>query len=90
MDFVLGLLRTQHWKKQVKFVPGDLVWILFPKERFPTQQKSKLMPRAESLFWVLEKVNDTAYKIDLPEDYNMSSMFHVRDLKPYLEDGVGA
>ena len=35
MDFVLCLLRTQQGKKQVKFVPDDLMWILLRKERFP-------------------------------------------------------
>ena len=77
-------------KKQDRFVPGDLVWIHLCKERFLAQKKSKLMPHADGPFQVLEKVNDNAYKLDLPKDYNMSSTFNLRDLTPYLEDSVAA
>ncbi|KAG8472929.1 hypothetical protein CXB51_035050 [Gossypium anomalum] len=38
-------------------------------------------------FQVLEKVNDNAYKLDLPGEYNMSATFNVSDLTPY-EDSV--
>ena len=33
-------------------------------------------------------MNDNAYKLDLPKGYNVSPTFNVRDLMPYLEDGV--
>jgi len=29
-------------------------------------------------------VNDNAYKVDLPGDYNVSITFNVKDLTPYL------
>ncbi|XP_042423751.1 uncharacterized protein LOC122011425, partial [Zingiber officinale] len=38
------------------------------KERFPTQRKSKLQPRGDGPLQVLERINDNAYKIDLPGD----------------------
>ena len=44
------------------------------------------MPRADGPFQVLEKVNENAYKIDLPGDFNVLATFNVRDLSPYLED----
>ena len=47
------------------------------------------MPRADGPFKVLEKVNDNAYKIDLPGDFNVSATFNVKDLSPYLEDNEG-
>jgi hypothetical protein len=34
----------------------------------------------------LDKVNDNAYKVDLPGDYNVSATFNVNDLTPYLDD----
>ena len=44
------------------------------------------MPRADGSFEVLAKVNDNAYKIDLPGEYGVSCTFNVADLKPYFED----
>lgn len=76
-------------KKQVRFVPGDLVWIHLRKERFPAQRKPKLMPRVDGPLCVLEKVNENAYKLEFSEDYNVSPTFNVRDLTPYLEDSIG-
>ena len=44
------------------------------------------MPRADSSFEVLEKINDNAYKVDLPGEYGVSATFNVADLSPYEED----
>jgi len=51
------------------------------KEKFPTQRKSKLQPRGDGPFEVQEKINDNAYKLDLPREYgNISVTFNVADL----------
>ncbi|WVZ80957.1 hypothetical protein U9M48_028390 [Paspalum notatum var. saurae] len=71
-------------RKQVLFEPGDLVWLHLCKERFPDLRKSKLMPRAAGPFKVLEKINDNAYKLELPADFGFSPTFNIVDLKPYL------
>ena len=42
------------------------------------------MPRADGPFKVLEKVNENAYKLDLPADFGVSPTFNIADLKPYL------
>ena len=47
------------------------------------------MPRANGPFQIVEKVNDNAYKIELPGNYNVSATFNVQDLSPYLEDNFG-
>ena len=66
---------------KVVFEPGDWVWVHMRKERFPTQRKSKLQPRGDGPFQVLEKINDNAYKLDLPSSYgNVSATFNVADL----------
>jgi hypothetical protein len=33
---------------------------------------------------VLERINDNAYKLDLPTDFGVSPIFNIADLKPYL------
>ena len=43
------------------------------------------MPRDDGPFEVLERVNDNAYKVNLPRDYRVSATFNVVDLSPYLE-----
>jgi hypothetical protein len=76
---------NKHRKKGL-FEPGDLVWIYLRKERFPEQRKSKLMPRGDGQFRVLAKINDNAYKIDLPPSYGVSNTFNVPDLLPYTSE----
>jgi hypothetical protein len=71
-------------RKQLIFESGELVWLHLRKDRFPTLRKSKLMPRADSSFKVLERINDNAYKLDLPVDFGVSPTFNIADLKPYL------
>lgn len=80
--------RNEQYAKQankgrirITFEPGDWVWVHMRKERFPTQRKSKLHPRGDGPFQVLEKINDNAYKLDLPNEYGtISSTFNVADL----------
>ena len=50
------------------------------KERFPAQRRSKLNPRGDGPFQILEKINDNAYKVDLLGEYNVSATFNVVDL----------
>jgi primosomal protein N'' len=73
-------------RKKVLFESGDLVWIHLRKERFPDQRKSKLMPRGDGPFCVLAKINDNAYKIDLPPSYGVSNTFNIADLLPYTSE----
>jgi len=44
------------------------------------------MPRGEDPFEVLEKINDNAYKVDLPGHYEVSATFNVVDLSPFYPD----
>jgi hypothetical protein len=71
-------------RKQLDFSPGDLVWLHLRKERLPDLGKSKLVPRADGLFKVLEKINENAYNLDLPAYFGVSPTFNIADLKPYL------
>src|SRR4051812_49140570 len=71
-------------RKHVVFELGDLVWLHLRKDRFPDLRKSKLMPRADGPFKVLQKINDNAYKLELPAVFWVSPTFNIADLKPYL------
>jgi len=48
------------------------------------------MPRADGPLEVLERVNDNAYKIDLPGDYQLSAAFNVSNLSPYEDDDTSS
>ena len=57
------------------------------KERFSNQRKSKLQPRrGDGSFQVLERINDNAYKIDLPGEYGVSATFNVANLTLFDTD----
>jgi hypothetical protein len=55
-------------RREVKLKPGDLVWLHVRKEQFSDLRKSKLMFCVDGPFKILEKINDNAYKLDLPLD----------------------
>ena len=64
--------KTEQYAKQankgrrlVVFEPGDWVWVHMRKERFLAQRQSKLLPKGNGPFQVLERINDNAYKLDL-------------------------
>jgi hypothetical protein len=54
-------------RKEVQFPPGDLVWLHLRKDMFSELRKSKLMPRADDPFKIIEKINDNAYKLELSQ-----------------------
>ena len=70
-------------RKKVIFEPGDWVWLHMRKDRFPEQRRSKLQPRGAGPFRVLERINDNAYKLELPGEYGVSASFNVSDLSSF-------
>ncbi|GJS85092.1 hypothetical protein Tco_0751633, partial [Tanacetum coccineum] len=77
--------RRDKGRKHILFQPGDLVWVHFRKDRFPAKRRSKLSPRGEGPFKILTKVNDNAYKVDLPGTPAAAATFNVTDLQPYYD-----
>ena len=59
-------------RKEIKLEPGDLIWLHLRKDRFPELRKSKLMPRAAGRYKIIEKINDNAYKLELPSEFGVS------------------
>nr|GEZ64609.1 hypothetical protein [Tanacetum cinerariifolium] len=73
-------------RKQVLYREGDFVWIHLRKERFLAGRYGKLKPRGDGPFRVLKKINDKAYKIELPGHYNVFATFNIVDLSAYKGD----
>ena len=79
----LAAQRVNKGQKQVVFEPGDWVWVHLKKEQFPTQWKSKLDASGDGPIQVLERINDNAYKIELPCEYNVSATINISNLSPF-------
>ncbi|PKI53541.1 hypothetical protein CRG98_026086 [Punica granatum] len=82
--------RTEQYAKHANkgyhkliFESRDWVWLHMRKERFSAQTHFKFLPRRDGPFQVLERINDNAYKLDLPGEYKISATFNVADLLPY-------
>jgi hypothetical protein len=71
-------------RKEIKLKLGNLVWLHLRKDRFPKLHKSKLIPRAAGPYKIIEKINDNAYKLELPPEFGVSPTINIADLKPYL------
>ncbi|XP_057443382.1 uncharacterized protein LOC130735376 [Lotus japonicus] len=63
-------------------LPMPNISVHMRKERFPEQRKSKLQPRGDGPFQVLERINNNAYKIELPD----GGEFDLRS-NPFQEGG---
>jgi hypothetical protein len=70
--------------KSKQFEPSHVVWLHLRNDRFPDFRKCMLLPRVHGPFKVLEKINDNAYRLELPVDFGVSPTFNIADLKPYL------
>ncbi|KAL2505807.1 CCHC-type domain-containing protein [Abeliophyllum distichum] len=46
-------------------------------------RQSKLHPREDEQFQSFQRINDNAYKLDLPGEYNVSATFNVADLSSF-------
>lgn len=71
---------SDRHRRHVEFKEGDFVWINIWKERFPRGKYGKLQHRANGPFFVLRRIGENAYMIDLPGDIGVTAMFNVSDL----------
>ncbi|KAA3473625.1 Transposon Ty3-I Gag-Pol polyprotein [Gossypium australe] len=77
------LLRALVWKN-LKTWEECLPHIEFAYNRsVHSATKSKLSPRGDGPFKVIERINENSYKLDLPGEYNISASFNVSDLTPF-------
>lgn len=70
-------------RKELILQPGDWVWVHMRKERFPARRRTKLSPRGDGPFKVLDRINNNAYRLELPDDYGINPTFNVADLSLY-------
>ena len=48
-----------------------------------------MLPRGDGPFQVLERINDNAYKLDFPGEYNVNATFNVNGLSLfYISDNL--
>ena len=73
-------------RREVVFEPDDWVWLYMRKDRFPEHHKSKLLPRGDGHFQVIKRINNNAYQLNLPGEYNIRASFNVADLSPFVAD----
>ena len=59
-------------------------WFGEGKDRIPPGKFGKLKPRVDGPFKIIEKIGENAYKLQLPDDYEISPMFNVKDLRASL------
>ncbi|GKV48658.1 hypothetical protein SLEP1_g55459 [Rubroshorea leprosula] len=75
-------------RKKVVFEPGDWVWVHMRKERFHAQRRSKLQPRGDGPFQVIVRINDNAYKLELPGDDLRTNPFEERGNDGNQDDSI--
>ncbi|MGL5995490.1 MAG: hypothetical protein ACRC1I_03045, partial [Pseudomonas proteolytica] len=84
------LKKTEQYKQKADrgrqpmiLQPGEWVWLHTRTERFNKTRQTKLQPRGDGPFQVLERINNNAYRIDIPGKGNMSTTFNVADLSRF-------
>ncbi|KAI5330287.1 hypothetical protein L3X38_029685 [Prunus dulcis] len=70
--------------QRVKIFREGLVWVYLKKGRFPSGAYDKLKEKKIGPCRILKKINDNAYKIELPSNIRTHPTFDVQDLSEYL------
>lgn len=73
-------------RRKVVFQEGDFVWAVLTKDRMPARVNVKLHDRKVGPCRILKKINDNAYKLQLPSHLNTSDVFNVKHLVPFKGD----
>ena len=53
------------------------------KKRFMMQRPSKLFARVNGSFKIIKNFKEIVYELKLPDDYDSSPIFNVRDFRSY-------
>ena len=71
-------------RRHRSFEVGDQVMVRLRPERYSPGTATKLHARSAGPFWVLSRVCENAYVVDIPPSWGISSTFNVADLAVYL------
>ena len=74
-------------RKEQHFVVGDKVWLSNANLALKKPSK-KLTAKYSGPFEIIEKINDVAFKLKLPEHFRIHPVFHVSLFKPYNENTI--
>ena len=73
-------------RRKVVFQEGDFVWAVLTKDRLPAVVNLKLHDRKVGPCRIMKKINDNAYKLQLPSHLNTSDVFNVKHFVPFVGD----
>ena len=71
-------------RRRLVFEVGDLVWAVLTRDRMPAHSYNKLKAKKIGPLEVLERINDNAYRLQLPADITTSDVFNVKYLSRYF------
>ena len=82
--------QANRCRKYVEFGVGNLVWVHLRKDRFPPGKFGKYKPRVDDHFKIIENIGENAYKLHLPNEYEISPIFNLKDLRAYHDEDLRA
>ena len=67
-----------------------MVWVHLRKDRFPPGKFGMLKPRVDVPFKIIEKIGENDYKLQFLDEYEISPMFNIKDLRAYHGEDLRA
>lgn len=66
------------------FEVGDLVWVVLTRDKMPAHAYNKLKAKKIGPVKILERINDNAYRLQLPDNITTSDVFNVKYISRYF------
>jgi len=79
-------LQTNQKRRIIELSVGDYVWAILTRDRFPAHEYNKLAARKIGPLEITEKINQNAYRLQLPSHVHTSDVFNVKHLIPCSVD----